>query len=170
MTDDERQAYQAALQLARDSFDKATARLIDLAAEREQLELTVANARKTITALSAMCSADPGIDKLGITDSVIQAMNSTPYSYTTSEVVLNLEAMGFDIRSQKNAQASVHAVLARLARRGTLTRVTNAKKNPEGHPYEWRGPMYNAETDIAAGYCWAPGEEPPGPTDDDIPF
>jgi hypothetical protein len=168
VTSDERQTYRTALQLARDGFDKATVRLHELANETDQLEITITNLRKTITALSAMCSDEPGLDKLGITDSVLQVMGDAAFSFSTAEVVNALEAMGFDLRSQKNAQASVHAVLSRLAKRGKLTRVANARKNSEGHPWEWRGPAYNAEEDLKAGYCYAPGQT--ALTDDDIPF
>jgi len=116
-----------------------------------------------------MCSEEPGIDKLGITESVIEVMATTPYSYTTSEVMYALENIGFDLSTQKNAQASVHAILTRLANKKKLTRVANAKKSPDGHPWEWRGPQYNTADDVEAGCCWAPGEEPPL-VDDDIPF
>ena len=168
MTKDELDLYREALAKARGSFDTSSMELAENEREHARLELDIANLRKTITALSAMCSEEPGIDKLGITDSVIGAMSETPFSWTTAEVVSALDGMGFDLTSQKNAQASVHAVLARLAQKGKIARVANARKSEQGHPWEWRGPRYNAEQDEAAGYCYKPDEQPI--TDDDIPF
>lgn len=167
MINEERRLYREALAKARESFDRSTSELQEAEKAHARLEQEIANLRKTITALSAMCSEEPGLDKLGITDSVIEAMSDTPYSWTTGEVVGALDGMGFDLASQKNAQASVHAVLARLAQKGKLKRVLNAKKNEHGHPWEWRGPNYNAEQDLAAGFRLKPGEQAPK---DDVPF
>lgn len=150
------------------SFDASRDQLIDAKKSQARLEQEIANLRKTITALSALCSEEPGIDKLGITDSVVEAMSTTPFSWTTSEVVMTLDSMGFDLSSQKNAQASVHAILARLAQKGKLTRVKDAKKNEHGSPWEWRGPQYDAEEDLKLGFCFRPGEGLAA--DDDIPF
>jgi hypothetical protein len=168
VTTDERKLYREALAKARESFSESSGKLEKVKQEGIHLEQEIANLRKTITALSAMCSEEPGIDKLGITDSVIEVMSDTPFSWTTGEVVIALDSMGFDLASQKNAQASVHAVLARMAQKEKLTRVPKAKTNANGNPWEWRGPRYNAEQDLQGGFCYAPGEQPLD--DDDIPF
>ncbi|MCC6990718.1 MAG: hypothetical protein IT181_17050 [Acidobacteria bacterium] len=168
MTTDERALYREALAKARNTFGTASIQLAELAGQQRRLAEEIANLRKTITAISALCSEEPGLDKLGITDAVLEAMNDVAYSYTTGEVVSQLEAMGFDLASQKNAAASVHAVLDRLAKRGKLTRVKHAKRNENGAPWEWRGPKYDADKDIEAGYSYKPGEIPV--PDDDVPF
>lgn len=147
MTADEREIYREALAKAREAFGESTYRLEEAQTAQARLELEIGNLRKTITALAAMCSEEPGLDKLGITDSIIEVMSESAFSWTTGEVVTALDGMGFDLASQKNAQASAHAVLARLAQQGKITRVANAKKNPQGHVWEWRGPQYNATED-----------------------
>jgi hypothetical protein len=166
-----------ALQQARDQFGQAAQRMVALQIEKEALEETLARLRKTITALSAMCSENPALDQFGITDSVMAVMTDTPFSFTTGEVVNSLEAMGFDLSSQKNAQASVHSVLTRLANKGKLVRVANPKKNQQGHPFEWRGPKWNRGRDVAAGFCdldepaqQQNEENEESLTEDDIPF
>ena len=148
MTNDERRLYREALAKARESFDRSTSEMEENKKAQARLEFEIANLRKTITALAAMCSEEPGIDKLGITDSVMSVLQETPYSWSTGEIVNALDAMGFDLSSQKNAAASVHAVLSRLAQRGKITRVPagDAAKNATGM-LEWRGPQYSAQAD-----------------------
>jgi hypothetical protein len=151
VTTADRDAYAAALEKARQAFQSSTNRLYEIRQEQTELEGEIANLRKTITALSAMCSQDPGIDKLGITDSVTTVMIDTKWAWSTGEVVNALDAMGFDLSSQKNVQASVHAVLTRLAQRGTIGRIPAAdvkKKDSDGKPLEWVGPNYDPDDDI----------------------
>jgi hypothetical protein len=106
--------------------------------------------RRTITALAAMCSESPWMDALGITDSCMEVMEAETDEVTTVEVVKKLEEMGFELSSQKNPAASVHAVLSRLCEKGKLVKVTA----PNGS-ISWQGPNYNPDQGI---------------TDDDIPF
>jgi hypothetical protein len=121
--------------------------------ESRKLNTEMRNLRRTITALAALCSESPGIDPLGITDACIEAMKIIPYTTTTAEVVTWLEGMGFDFSAQKNAGASVHAVLTRLAKDEKITKVTS------GEVVRWRGPNYDKELDSGTGI-----------TDEDIPF
>ena len=58
---------------------------------------------------------------------------------TTNEVVLALELRGFDIQSQKNAAASVHRVLSRLAFKQKIQRVDDKEEGV----VKWRGPNYD---------------------------
>jgi hypothetical protein len=156
MASDDRKVYREALAKARASFDTADEQLVELEKKKARLEEETANLRKTITALAVLCSEDSGLDKLGITDSILEVMLDSPFSWTTGEVVNQLDSMGFDLKSQKNAQASAHAVLTRLAQQGKITRIKDPKKNAEGHPWEWRGPAYDAEEDFKSGYCNKP--------------
>ena len=55
------------------------------------------------------------------------------------DVVTALSQLGFDIESQKNAAASVHSVLTRLARKDQITRVETDDS------VSWRGPNYDEE-------------------------
>ncbi len=76
-------------------------------------------------------------------------METEPSEVSTQDVVKNLEELGFDIASQKNAAASVHSVLSRLAEKGKIQKITNE----ETKAISWRGPHYTNEI-----------------SDDDIPF
>jgi hypothetical protein len=54
--------------------------------------------------------------------------------------------MGFDIKAQENVNASVHSVLNRMAKAGTITRVDI--KTPNGRIARWQGPKYDKNEDI----------------------
>lgn len=136
--------YKSALKEARSSFDKATTRLREITIESRALNEEIAKLRRTITALAAMCSESPGFDKLGITDACMEVMEIMPSTLTTNEVVDLLEAMGFDLASQKNAAASVHAVLTRLAEKEKITKIVNQ----ETDAVVWRGPQYDPQCDV----------------------
>jgi len=136
--------YKSALKEARASFDQATTRLREITAESRTLNEEISKLRRTITALAAMCSESPGFDKLGITDACMEVMETWPSSVSTNEAVELLESMGFDLATQKNAPASVHAVLTRLADKGKITKIVN----PENDAVLWRGPQYDPDCDI----------------------
>jgi len=142
VTQDQKDTYRAALKEARTSFDTAKQRRAQITLELSELDEDISRLRRTITALSAMCSESPGFDKLGITNACLEAMEQAPIDLTTSDVVDNLKSMGFDIASQKNANASIHAVLTRLAKAGKIT------KNGDGKKVTWRGPNYINDEDI----------------------
>ena len=139
MTQDKSSPYQAALKEARAAFDQATKRLTEISFESHELNMNIGRLRRTITALAAMCSEDPEIDSLGITESCLEVMQAEQGTVTTADVVKALERRGFDLTSQKNASASVHTVLSRLARREKITRVQEA----ETEPVSWRGPNFD---------------------------
>ena len=142
MTQAQIATYSAALKEARLAFDRAIKREAEIAHEAYLLKGEISRLRRTITALSAMCSESPGMDDLGITDSCMEVMQAEKGTVTTADVVKALEAMGFDLASQKNASASVHAVLSRLARNGKIQKVTDAETN-----MSWRGPNFDAKFD-----------------------
>jgi chromosome segregation ATPase len=141
VTKDQIATYRAALKEARESFNIATHNLQMAEREATTLKGVISQLRRTITALAVLCSEEPLIDKLGITDAVIEAMDQTYSSATTSDVVDTLENMGFDLASQKNAAASVHAVLTRLAEKGAIKKIT------EKDTVKWRGPNYDPKYD-----------------------
>jgi len=143
--------YRESLQEARSSFGKATKRKNDITLELHRLNSELIRLRRTITALAAMCSESPGMDSLGITDMCMEVMESTPFSLNTQEVVDRLEELGFDIKAQKNPNASVHAILSRLAKNEKIT------KFEDGDKVVWRGPNHDAKIDS-------------GIMDEDIPF
>lgn len=150
MTDQQTATYKTALKEARGAFDRASKRLREISAESESLSDEIGRLRRTITALAALCSEEPGLDDLGITESCVEVMAEQKRLVTTMDVVEALEMRGFDMESQNNPAASVHAVLTRLAMRGKI------EKLKEGELVKWKGPNYVG----------------PGPeiTDEDIPF
>jgi hypothetical protein len=156
MTLDQTATFRAALKEARTSFDRATQRLNEMAYETYTLKEEVAKLRRTITALAAMCSESPWEDELGITDSCAEVMEAQKREVSTQDVVAKLEAMGFDLKSQKNPAASVHAVLSRLGTKGKIEKVLA----DDNKTVTWRGPNYSPTPDYADQ----------GITDDDIPF
>jgi hypothetical protein len=142
--------YRVALKEARASFDQATHRLGAISLEAIVLNSKLRKLRRTITALAAMCSESPGMDELGITDSCWEVMEAERQEVSTLRVVQKLEGMGFDLSSQKNPAASVHAVLSRLADKGKIKKVTTSDGS-----IAWQGPNYDESSQIS---------------DDDIPF
>jgi regulator of replication initiation timing len=143
MTQAQIATYRAALKEARAEWDRITKRLYDLSFESTQLNLEATKLRRTITALAAMCSEEPFIDKLGITDSCMEVMTTITTTATTNDVVRGLERMGFDIESQKNIAASVHSILSRLAKKGKIQKIQSEGSDA----VEWRGPNYDPDFD-----------------------
>ena len=151
MTQDQIATYRAALKEARASFDQTTKRLAEIESESCGLTQDMDRLRRTITALAAMCSEDPMIDRLGITESCMEVMEVKKIAVTTADVAKALERRGFDLASQKNAPASVHAILSRLARKGKIEKVTEEGSEVAA----WRGPNFDPLVEY---------------DDDDIPF
>ena len=89
-----------------------------------------------------MCSENSRFDDFGITDAVKQAMASERTLVTTNDVIQKLVEIGFDIKSQKNVQASVHTILQRLAVRELIERVED-----DGKAVKWKGPKYDPDYD-----------------------
>lgn len=147
MTGIEIDKFRAALAAARSSFESATKRLEEITRESNKLNRELLNLRRTITALAATCSESPLLDPLGITEACEELMAIEYRELNTVGVVVELERMGFDVGSQKNAAASVHAVLSRLAAKNKIEKIVG-----DNDTVTWRGPNY---TEL---------------TDDDIPF
>lgn len=139
VTDNQIAGYKTALKQARSEFDKAKEQLEVLELQTDLLEQEMTKLRRTITALAAMCSEDPQFDDLGITDAVMEFMESEPWEVSTNDVVYGVRNMGFDVMSQQNPAASVHAVLSRLAEQGKIEKV----KKEKAKKVVWRGPKYD---------------------------
>ena len=145
--------YRTALKEARADFQNSTERLRKAQLEATNMTNKISKLRRTITALAAMCSEIPWTDPLGITDSCLEVMETSQYQMSTTDVVKALEEMGFELASQKNAAASVHSVLSRLADKDKIEKVTTDDK------VSWRGPNFDLDL-YNQGII----------TDDDIPF
>ena len=79
-------------------------------------------------------------------------MEDTPFKMSTTDVVKWLEDMGFDLASQKNAAASVHAILTRLAEKEKIKKIAG----DDAKSVMWTGPKFDPSIYEI--------------TDDDIPF
>ena len=141
-TDEEAGTYRKALKEARKQFKASTERQSALHFQLRETENEIARLRRTITALSAMCSERAVFDGLGITDAVKTVMVEVETLVTVSDVIRKLEEIGFDIKSQKNVQASVHSILQRLVKRELIRRVEN-----DGQTVQWKGPKYDSGRD-----------------------
>jgi hypothetical protein len=121
----------------------------------EQYRLTdqITRLRKTITALAALCSETAFADALGITEACLEVMTAEKGTVSTQAVLSRLESIGFDLPGQKNAAASAHSVLTRLADKGKIQKIVAENGN-----VTWRGPNYDFDYDNQ------------GITDEDIPF
>jgi len=156
VTQDQIATYRAALKEARASFDRVTSRLGEIQVESFHLKGDAERLRRTITALAAMCSEDPLVDHLGITESCLEVMEIRKTAASTADVVAALERRGFDLASQKNPAASVHAILSRLARKGKIEKLeTNVVGNSGRTMALWKGPNFDPNATIG---------------DEDIPF
>ena len=138
--DDQTATYRKALQEAREQFRASTERRNTLQRELMHTEEEMARLRRTITALSAMCSEHSTFDDFGITGAVKEAMAKERTLVTTNDVIQKLLEIGFDIKSQKNVQASVHTILQRLATRELIERVEDDRKT-----VRWKGPKYDPD-------------------------
>jgi hypothetical protein len=141
VTDNQTDQYRIALKQARKSFEEIQCQIEALNIQTSILTEESAKLRRTITALAAMCSEDPQFDDLGITDAVMEFMQSEPWELSTTDVVYGLRNMGFDIFSQQNPAASVHAILSRLAEQGKIQKV----KKEKAKKVFWRGPKYDPD-------------------------
>jgi len=137
---DQLSTYKAALKEAREAFDKAHLRVQEIEIEEFELKSEMARLRRTITALAAMCSESPYLDDMGITEYCAEIMDEEQGEVTTADVVAKLQNMGFDLGSQKNPSASVHAILNRLSKSGKITKVTD-----DQNKVTWRGPHYDPD-------------------------
>jgi hypothetical protein len=147
MTQDQTATYRAALKEARAAFDQSTKKLNQNEFESFHLKRDISRLRRTITALAAMCSEDPLLDNLGITEMCTEVMEEEKATVTTAEVVKLLEGRGFDMASQKNASASTHTVLTRLANKGKIVKVKAEEQDSDSEVVAWRGPNYDPDAD-----------------------
>ena len=149
MTESQTTTFKDALKAARAAYEKGRRRLEQIEHETWTLQDDMAKLKRTITALAAMCTEDPGLDEMGITEACLEVMAVARGALTTAQVVEKLEALGFDTSAQKNGPASVHAVLGRLSvrQKDKIKKVTDS----EDKLIRWTGPQFD-------------------PTYDDIPF
>jgi hypothetical protein len=143
VTNQQTDTFRAAFREAREAFHAKSSRLNTIEMEASTLKDEIRQLRRTITALAPLCSGNPRVDKLGITDICTEVMEIIPSVASTSEVVQWIEMYGFDISMQKNAEASVHAVLTRLAKDEKVEKITD-----ETGAVTWKGPGFVKDEDI----------------------
>lgn len=108
-----------------------------LAKQRSEIDLRIAQLVQTIGSLSRLCNLTPTV-ALGLTDACRMVLKAAGHPLTAAEVRLQLEAMGFDTARYANPLASIHIVLKRLKASGEAKFVPRAYDRPA---YSWQQPF-----------------------------
>ena len=122
--------YKKALAAAIEDYDR-------LKAEREAIEMRLAQLRQTIGALGPLCEL-PRHDPLGLTDACRSVLRAKYGGLTPVEVKAGLQTMGLDLAAYSNPLASIHSVLKRLARSGEVIHLRDRRKKTV---YAWKHPV-----------------------------
>lgn len=139
MTQVDKDAYRHTLKAAIADYEAFIKRERELEEETDEVQGTLADLRRTITALAKLSGQSSYFDPLGITESCMEVMARETQEVSTTDVVKKLEDMGFDLPAQKNPAASVHTVLSRLAEKGKIE-----KGQDQSGAISWRGPKYRS--------------------------
>ena len=129
------ESFKTALLDAKQSLtDTMTDREMHLAAAADAADRIV-QLRRTIVSLSVLCNEPTELEAIGITDSIRSVMGSAQAGLTVREVREALATQGFDLTTQKNADAAITVVLNRLAEAGEIRKgeVTRAGKTVAGY-------------------------------------
>jgi hypothetical protein len=129
--------------------DGAQAEIESLEIQREEIDRRIAHLKRTIVAAKPLSEAImpglivPGIIEIeseGITDACRNVLRSSQKWMSPLSVRAALEANGLDLSKQRNAMASVHAVLKRLkAKHEAKTAVAS----DGGTVYKWRPSLFS---------------------------
>jgi|RhiMethySRZTD1v2_1073278.scaffolds.fasta_scaffold514210_2 hypothetical protein len=103
------------------AFSEAKEKLRSTVSERDTTERKLAafdeeiiRLRRVVVSLGDMIGAETELAELGITEAVRTVLNNATTRMTLKEVKEGLTLLGFDLNTQKNADASVLAVLNRM--------------------------------------------------------
>jgi len=127
--------YNVALQHAKEDLEQALGEQSRLEERASELKEAITTLRRVVAGLADLLGEPSELSDLGITEACATVMNSAEYLLTTKDVLERLAALGFDLSSQKNAAASVGAILMRMQGAGKIRRVSM-----NGKPY-WLGPV-----------------------------
>lgn len=129
----------------RASLEKVRRDLLDRLDEQEavhqrldELREEISALRRIVAGLSDYCGV-PNEKWIGLTEACSEVMAQQETTVSTNEVVKALEDMGIDMGAQKNASASIHAILTRLAKRGEIIKVDDGKN------VTWKGPKFDPD-------------------------
>jgi len=107
-------AYVEALKEARKNFADAVAEQ-DLTERRlAEIRERIIQLRRVVVSLSDMVGEPTEISDLGITDATRTVLNNATTRMTLQDIKEGLTQLGFDLRTQQNADASVLSVLNRM--------------------------------------------------------
>jgi hypothetical protein len=127
------ETYLAALHRAKKHLD-LTLQNRDLAERRlKEIDAEVTRLRRVVVSLSDICGEPTELTSLGITEACRTVMANASEKLRMRGVKDGLTALGFDLSSQKNADASVMAILTRLVTAGEIRR--QVMKTSEGRTY-----------------------------------
>jgi len=108
-------AFGTALEEARRKLDDKRREREEAQATVERLDQEMIQLRRIIVGLSAFRGEEPALEEMGITDACRKVMASAKKHLTLAQIKDGLAYLGFDLTTQKNPDASVMAVLSRLA-------------------------------------------------------
>jgi hypothetical protein len=127
------ETYLGALHRARKHLE-LTLRDRDEAERRlKEIDTKVTRLRRVVVSLSDICGEPTELTSLGITEACRTVMANASEKLRMRGVKDELTALGFDLSSQKNADASVMAILTRLVTAGEIRR--QIMKTSEGRTY-----------------------------------
>src|SRR5580704_2210134 len=127
------ETYLGALHRARKHLE-LTLRDRDEAERRlKEIDTKVTRLRRVVVSLSDICGEPTELTSLGITEACRTVMANASEKLRMRGVKDGLTALGFDLSTQKNADASVMAILTRLVTAGEIRR--QIVKTSEGRTY-----------------------------------
>src|SRR5262245_35308808 len=107
-------AFRAALDVAKQRLANAEEARENALQRVKASEDEIAQLRRVIVSLAALCGETTDMETIGITEACRTVMRAAANSVTLKEVKTLLTDIGFDLSTQKNADASVQAILNRL--------------------------------------------------------
>lgn len=123
--------YREAYELVKADYESADARV-----ERAERELAEAitnreDVRRALAALATLCGELANDEPLGLTDAIREVFNQSGESLTSAEVRGRLEISRFNLKTQKNPDASIATVIKRLEEAGEVRRTRKTLKHDD---------------------------------------
>jgi hypothetical protein len=107
-------SFKAALQDAKKSLAETVEARDRHVKEAAEADTQIVQLRRTIVSLSVLCNEPTELESMGITESIRNVMKTVPNALSVQGVKAHLAAHGFDLTSQKHADAAITTVLNRL--------------------------------------------------------
>ena len=109
-------AYRAAFAQAKADQEQLAERRANLQSQLDETTADLFKVRRALVSLSALAGSEADISDIGLTEACRSVLADAEKPLTTHDVMQGIEALGFDLSTQKNPAASVLAVLIRLTK------------------------------------------------------